>query len=399
MTKCRRDYKKMKKERILIVRANPYEENIKNYNVQGIGIARAFCKLGYDCDYLTYTKKESGIIHIYETGGCKARVIYKKWYRVLRTGISFESLKNDFLSSYDYIICREYNQIMTYLIARNGRSVSMYSGPYWNMFMIPFFSLIYDFLFIKWLDRNLICKFVKSKMAEDFLKKKGMRNLIDLGVGLDIDIFQSEEPNEEVSSISEYMRENECLLYIGSLNDNKNLPFLIELFKYIRKRRKEIKLVLIGKSEQTLINKILGKKNETYFQEIYDKLSYDIKKGIIHIEQIENAQLKYIYPYAKVFLLPSKKEIFGMVLLEAMYFKIPVITTNNGGSSTLIKSNKLGQVIDKYDVRLWASGIERYLSDSTYTNEVCDNAYKNIIENYSWNKIAEKMIENIKKTK
>lgn len=42
--------------KILFVRSKPYDEELDSYNVQGVGIAKAFCKLGYDCDYLYFHK-------------------------------------------------------------------------------------------------------------------------------------------------------------------------------------------------------------------------------------------------------------------------------------------------------------------------------------------------------
>ena len=135
--------------KILFVRSTPYEEDMNSYNVQGIGIAKAFCKLGYDCDYLNFTKKNEHIVELLSVNGHHARAIYKHRIRVFRTGISLSSLSNRFLSNYDYIVCREYNQIMTHLIAKRHHNTSMYSGPYWNMFMIPFFSFIYDLLYTK----------------------------------------------------------------------------------------------------------------------------------------------------------------------------------------------------------------------------------------------------------
>ena len=146
--------------RILFVRSTPYDEDLNGYNVQGAGIARAFCRLGYDCDYLNFHRKREDTVELFEKDGHKARVLFRKRIRVLRTGICPEALDKDFLKAYDIVICREYNQLMTHLIARRHPNTSMYSGPYWNMFMIPFVSDIYDRLFTKKLDRELKGKFV-----------------------------------------------------------------------------------------------------------------------------------------------------------------------------------------------------------------------------------------------
>ncbi|PAF33921.1 glycosyl transferase, partial [Terribacillus saccharophilus] len=85
------------------------------------------------------------------------------------------------------------------------------------------------------------------------------------------------------------------------------------------------KLLLIGK----------GKKESTsmYFNEMKE---LGIKDQIIYIEQVEQADLKYVYEQSDLFIFPSKVDIFGMVLLESMFFGTPVVSSKNGGAKTII---------------------------------------------------------------
>ena len=93
--------------KILFVRSTPYNEDLAGYNGQGAGIAKAFCQIGYDCDYLNFHSKKEETIELFEKNGHRARVIYKKRIRILRTGICYKALSSDFLSQYDIVICRE----------------------------------------------------------------------------------------------------------------------------------------------------------------------------------------------------------------------------------------------------------------------------------------------------
>lgn len=381
--------------RILFVRSTPYDEDLNSYNVQGAGIARAFCRLGYDCDYLNFHKTREETVDLCEIDGHKARILFRKRVRILRTGISFSSLKKEFLNQYDYVICREYNQLMTYLIAQRHNNTSMYSGPYWNMFMIPVISTFYDALFTKKLDHELKCKFVKSQLAKEFLEKKGYTELIDVGVGLDTTRFENIKCEDSTYNIMKYMRENRCLLYVGTLDENKNIPFLLSVFINILEIEPDVKLVLIGKSQQTLKNKLLGKKNESYYEGIIETIPEKAKESILHIDRVDNPQLQFIYPLAKAFLLPSIHEIFGMVMLEAMYFGAPVITSKNGGSSTLIKNNLYGQMIDTFCVETWTRAVLKCLNDKAYSDTVIQNGRKLIREEFTWDTITAKMLDYI----
>lgn len=381
--------------KVLFVRSTPYDEDLNGYNVQGAGIAKAFCKLGYDCDYLNFHKSKEEIVDLCEFEGHKARAIFRKRIRFLRTGLSFRSLKKEFLDQYDIVICREYNQLMTHLIAKRHPNTSMYSGPYWDMFMLPFISDIYDAIYTKKLDRELRCKFVKSQLAKEFLEEKGYTNLINLGVGLDITRFENVKCTESTAKLVKYMQENRCLLYIGTLDANKNISFIIDVFGKVLLEEPDVKLILIGKSKQTLKNKLRGKSDESYYEELMQSVPEHIKKNITHIDRVDNPQLQFVYPLAKAFILPSIHEIFGMVLLEAMFFGAPVVTSRNGGSSTLIESLQYGQMIQEYDPIKWANAILRYLNDKEYTESVKQKCKALIREQYTWETIAKKMLEHI----
>ena len=217
----------------------------------------------------------------------------------------------------------------------------------------------------------------------------------DVGVGLDTSRFDNVQCSDSTREIVDFMSNNPCVLYVGTLDANKNIPFILDAFKLVLKSNPDVKLVLIGRSKQSLVNKLLGKKDESYFENLLQSVPEEVRKSIVHIKRVENPQLQFVYPLAKAFILPSIHEIFGMVMLEAMYFGAPVITSYNGGSSTLIKDSDYGQVYSNYDANIWAKGISKYLNDEKYTRSVVENCKSLIRENYTWNSICKTMISKI----
>ena len=380
-------------KKVLFIRTIPNQQDTKAYNVQPMGIGKAFCKLGYDYDYVAMKKNNPQTWTFYEDpNGCKARCIEKKRIRFFRMGINLEVCSKKFLNQYDLIITQEYYQIMSYWVAKNHDNVVLYSGPYWNMFMIPFSSFFYDLFLTKKINNAFKYKFVKSELAKQFLISKGYTNVEDIGVGLDIDRFKETPILDETNKLIKIMRDGPCLLFVGNLDENKNFPFLLEVFQKCLKKHNNLKLVLIGKSKQTYIKKLQGKKDRDYADEIFSKLDRNIRKKIIHIERIDNSQLQYVYPCAKAFLLPSKREIFGMVLLEAMYLGAPVVCSKNGGSLTLIKNKEFGQVIEEFDSDSWADAVRRYLEDENYALTVKENARRVINDQFTWDAIVKRII-------
>ena len=140
---------------------------------------------------------------------------------------------------------------------------------------------------------------------------------------------------------------------------------------------------------------MIGEGDYRYVKRSMKQISDEARRGILQIKSIENAQLKYIYPLSKAFILPSKKEIFGMVLLEAMYLGAPVIASYNGGSSTLIKGQDTGITIDNFNIQAWVNAVEHILNNPDETKRMVFNAHNLISTKYCWSKLAEEMIKAI----
>lgn len=381
---------------ILLVRATPNDLDINAYNVQQVGIGKSLVDKGYNYDFITFKKnaprKE---IIFYEKNGCRAKCIELPRTRILRWGINTNVCKKEFLNKYDLIICQEYYQLETYLISRKSDHVVMYTGPYYNMFLPKCFSPVYDLLFTKKINRQIKHKFVKSVLAYDFMEKKGYTGLINVGVALDVSRFSNVEILPETQQLIEFMKSNKCLLYVGALIERKNYPFLLEIYKRMLQHDSEIKLVLIGKSKVSGVEKYLGKHDSEYAAKYDEKLTEKEKSGIYHLERLDNPQLRYIYPLAKAFLLPSVLEIFGMVLLEAMYFGAPVVSSRNGGSLTLMADGKCGQIVNDFDAEKWCKAISKYLEDPQYAQKVAESAMKKVREEYTWDTIVTKILKTV----
>lgn len=381
-------------KKFLYVRTGPYDLNLNSYNVQEIGLAKAFCMQGYNIDIIIFKTKDQKQWTLLEHNGCKVQCIELPRFRWFRWGINLNLCKKEFLSQYDYVISSEYMQLQTYLLSKKVKNMYIYNGPYYNLFMFKWSSFIYDFLFTKEINQRVKHIFTKSILAEQYLRHKGYENITTVGVGLDIERFKNEEPiNPTTQQLINYMKQHKCILYVGALSERKNFPFMLEVYKKVLEYDSNIKFVMIGKSVINPYAKLIGKKDEDYENSFLTKLPPKIKEGIYRLNKIENSQLKYIYPLAKAFLLPSKQEIFGMVLLEAMYLGAPVISSKNGGSMTLIHNKNTGQIINKFDAKEWSNAIIKYITDNNYTKQTVIRAYNLIKDEYNWNVITQKMLK------
>jgi glycosyltransferase involved in cell wall biosynthesis len=98
-----------------------------------------------------------------------------------------------------------------------------------------------------------------------------------------------------------------------------------------------------------------------------------------------------------IFLLTSKIETFGLVTLEAMKHKKPIISTNTDGSLEIIRDGVDGLIVDNNsgeDIELqFARAIQKICEDDDYTNKMVNNAYQRLLEKFSFNSLQNNLKE------
>ena len=77
-----------------------------------------------------------------------------------------------------------------------------------------------------------------------------------------------------------------------------------------------------------------------------------------------------------------------MVLLEAMYFGLPVITTFNGGSSTLIDGEN-GLILRDKSKELWSFKIIELLKDRKARSRMGEKAHQTVLKGFTWDAMAD----------
>jgi len=87
--------------------------------------------------------------------------------------------------------------------------------------------------------------------------------------------------------------------------------------------------------------------------------------------------------------VPSLFEPFGIVALEAMAAKSPLVVSDAGGLAQIVDHDVDGVKVYAGNPDSLAWGITRVLTDETYANRLRENAYKKIQERFNWDRIAQ----------
>jgi glycosyltransferase involved in cell wall biosynthesis len=71
-----------------------------------------------------------------------------------------------------------------------------------------------------------------------------------------------------------------------------------------------------------------------------------IKDRVIFTGYVQDNEIAEHYNLADIYVMPSKKEGFGIVFIEAMYYALPVIAGNKDGSVDALLNGKLGLLVN-----------------------------------------------------
>jgi glycosyltransferase involved in cell wall biosynthesis len=90
----------------------------------------------------------------------------------------------------------------------------------------------------------------------------------------------------------------------------------------------------------------------------------------------------------KVFVLPSRFETFGIVILEAMAFRKPVVATTAGGMPEIIENGKNGILVTPDDPDALAESVIKLLTDEALQLRLGENGYATARERFRCDQTA-----------
>lgn len=160
--------------------------------------------------------------------------------------------------------------------------------------------------------------------------------------------------------MKKYNLPTEFILFVSVLEERKNIAGIIHISDLLYQKGKPTKIVLVGREG-------FG------FKKIEDEL-LKRKDRIIHIKEITDDELVYLYNLSKLFLFPTFYEGFGLPPLEAMSCGIPVIASNNSSIPEVVGDG--GILVNTYDYEFFADSIIKLLNDDSLYQKMKENALK-----------------------
>ena len=193
-----------------------------------------------------------------------------------------------------------------------------------------------------------------------------MAEIITIPLGIDVSAVQNVTPSSHTSDI----------IFVGRLLSHKNIPILLDAVSLIKKDRPNISLTIVGDGPE--------KENiESYIAQ------NGLQDNVTVRTDIASDSEKYaLLKSSGVFVLPSEREGFGTVLVEANTAGVPVVTVNcpDNAGKDLINEGVNGVVVS-----LISGDIAQAITHVLDTRNAFNPTH--IISMYDWDSVANRCIE------
>lgn len=169
-------------------------------------------------------------------------------------------------------------------------------------------------------------------------------------------------------------RDPYTILFVGLDWERKGGPELLAAFRLLRQTHPQARLVIAGAAPV---------------------IPGDIE-GIEVVGEVSIADLGELYQRAGIFCLPTRREPFGIVFLEAMEHGLPVVGTDIGAQVDFIRNGETGFRVPVRDPEALAAALRRLCDDPEAARAMGQRGERLIRERYNWKSVVAKMTATIR---
>jgi glycosyltransferase involved in cell wall biosynthesis len=236
-------------------------------------------------------------------------------------------------------------------------------------------------------DANKVARFITANseftkkwyldMFGDYLRQK---STVIMG-GVNLEDFKKNPEDIEAINKKYNLSGKKVVLFTGRLTKHKGVAYLIKAAPFINGT-----IVIAGDGPE--------RKN------IEDEIRENNLKNVVMAGYFNTGDHKLFHAFyerADVYIAPSVwSEPLGLTILEAMAAHKPVVATRKGGVLSVIKDKENGFLINSRNSKQIVEVVNMLLENDDLREKIGENAYRSVVENYTWDKIASQF-ENIYK--
>lgn len=187
--------------------------------------------------------------------------------------------------------------------------------------------------------------------------------------GINMNEFESSDIGENLGS--------EYVLCVASHHSYKAIDVLIKAFRSVRLMHEKVELRLAGDGP---------------LRAELEQLAHDL--GISNLIKFlgwqNRGQIKDLIHGCSLLVLPSRAEAFGIVLLEGLACRKPIVATATDGIPEIIQDGLTGILVEPEDPGALSEAILEMLNNKPRAQRMADAGYESVKQHFQWATAAEK---------
>ncbi len=233
--------------------------------------------------------------------------------------------------------------------------------------------------------KPLVAWLIKKSDAVTAISHYTAANVKALCANKDISVipFGSAVLGKEPSPPKEPPTKRKNILFVGRLVERKGVEYLIRAFNDVVKEIDALLIIIGDGSERTRL--------ENLAREL------GVADWVKFTGYIPSQELKDYYENCDIFVLPAivdkrgDTEGLGVVLLEAMSYKKPVIASRVGGIVDIVKDRETGILVSEKSPEELRDAILLLLKDDNLREAIAERGYKFVQREFSWERITNQL--------
>ena len=194
----------------------------------------------------------------------------------------------------------------------------------------------------------------------------------------ELDPEENRRVHEEFHALHPRLKVARKLLFVGRIGKEKNIDLFLDVMDLVVKVFPETILIMVGD----------GPYRKTFAHLVHMR---GLQDHFIFTGFIDHWKIKYFYSDADVFTFPSITETQGMVTVEAMACRTPVVAVGEMGTFFVMGGDNGGYLVPN-DAKAFAKRVIELLSDNVLRESKAIEAY-NFAQGWSINRMTKKLLD------
>lgn len=175
---------------------------------------------------------------------------------------------------------------------------------------------------------------------------------------------------------------------MGRLDRLKNQHLLIEAVNILKQRNIFVNLLIVGEPTKE-------EAQQKYAEELHKMVEdADLEKQVHFYPFVK--QIATFYCALDIFVMATDRETYGMVTLEAMLFELPVLSSNSGGSSEILKQGRYGTLFIPSNTEDIAGKIILMCEENQRIKQMAADAKRYVLDNFDYRVECQQIMKLIK---